>query len=125
MQEDELVELHEVRGVKLVRIRSGAVITDEQVESLGRALSAVAEVPGQRIVLSFLGVEHLTSQALGKLIQAHKRITESGGEMVLADIDPRIYEVFSITRLDKLFTIHEREPDAIESLAPEDEEAEA
>ncbi len=124
MLEDELVQIHDVRGVKLVRIRSGAIINEEQVEALGRALSSVAEVPGQRVVLSFLGVEHLTSQALGKLIQAHKRITETGGEMVLADIDPRIYEVFSITRLDKLFDIHEREQDALAELEP-DEQTEA
>ena len=118
MLEEELIHTTDVEGVKLVRIRTGAIINDEQVEAFGRALSALAEVPAQRVIVSFLGVEHLTSQALGVLIQTHKALAESGGELRLADIDPRIYEVFSITRLDKVFKIYEREQDALASFSP-------
>jgi anti-anti-sigma factor len=124
MLEDELIEQTDWRGITLLRVRTGAIITDEQVEALGRALGGLAEEPGRRVVLSFLGVEHLTSQALGKLIQARQRLAAAGGELRLADIDPRIYEVFTITRLDKLFRIFEREQDALASFpqAPTAEE---
>jgi len=114
----DLAHVTDFQGIKLVRIRTEAIITDDQVEALGRALDSVAEVPAQRAVLSFLGVGHLTSQALGKLIQAHKALAETGGELRLADIDPRIYEVFSITRLDKVFKIYDREQDALASFSP-------
>jgi len=120
-EEPEVVQVTDHYGVKLVRIVSAAVLREGEVESLGRGLLALAEVPGQRVVLSFLGVQHLTSLVLGKLIHAHKRLAESGGELRLADIDPHIYEVFAITHLDRLFRIFEREDEAIASFAAEPE----
>ncbi len=116
MQEgNDLVHVSDDHGVKRVRLRTSAVREEAEVEALGEVLLRLAEVPGQRIVLSFLGVEQLTSLTLGKLIQVHKRLAESGGEMRLADIHPHLFEVFRITRLDRLFRIYEHEREALES----------
>jgi anti-sigma B factor antagonist len=122
MSEDpELVQVVDRSGVKLVRIRPSAILREAEVESFGDGLLALAEVPGQRVVLSFLGVQHLTSLVLGKLIHVHKRLAESGGELRLADIDPHIYEVFAITHLDRLFRIFDREDEAVASFIAEAE----
>jgi len=114
-QSNEIVHVAEREGVKLVRLRSGAIREEREVDALGRELLALTEEPGQRIVLSFLGVEYLTSLVLGKLIQVHKRLAESGGEIRLADIHPQIYEVFRITHLDSLFKIYDHEREALAS----------
>jgi len=116
-EEPEVVQVTDHDGVKLVRILTSAILREGEVESFGQGLLSLAEVPGQRIVLSFLGVQHLTSLVLGKLIHVHKRLAESGGELRLADIDPHIFEVFAITHLDRLFRIFEREDEAIASFA--------
>jgi len=112
-QTNEIVHVTEHKGVKLVRLRSGAIREEREADTLGRELLALAEEPGQRIVLSFLGVEYLTSLVLGKLIQVHKQLAESGGEIRLADIHPQIREVFRITNLESLFKIHEHEREAL------------
>ena len=112
---EDLVHVSDRGGVKLVRLRMQAVRAEEEVEALGRGLMALTEEPGVRIVLSFLGVQYLTSLVLGRLIQVHKRLAESGGELRLADIDPQLYEIFAITRLDRLFRVFEREDDAVSS----------
>jgi len=114
-QEPEIIHVAARNGVKLVRVRADAILSEADVEAFGRGLLALAEMPGQRVVLSFLGVHHLTSLVLGKLIHMHKRLAESGGELRLADIDPHIYEVFAITHLDRLFQIYEREEEAVAS----------
>jgi anti-sigma B factor antagonist len=114
---EDLVHVSDRGGVKLVRLRAQAVRAEEDVEALGRGLLALTEEPGVRIVLSFLGVQYLTSLVLGRLIQVHKRLAESGGELRLADIDPQLYEIFAITRLDRLFRVFEREDDAVSSFA--------
>lgn len=114
-QSNEIVHVAEREGVKLVRLRSGAIREEREVDALGRELLALTEEPGQRIVLSFLGVEYLTSLVLGKLIQVHKRLAESGGEIRLADIHPQIYEAFRITHLDSLFKIYDHEREALAS----------
>jgi anti-sigma B factor antagonist len=122
MSEDpEIVQVVDRSGVKLVRIRPSAILREAEVESFGDGLLALAEVPGQRVVLSFLGVQHLTSLVLGKLIHVHKRLAESGGELRLADIDPHIYEVFAITHLDRLFRVFDREDEAVASFIAEAE----
>jgi anti-sigma B factor antagonist len=111
----EIIHVLDRDGVKLARIRADSILREGEVESFGKCLLDLAEMPGQRVVLSFLGVQHLTSLVLGKLIHVHKRLAESGGELRLADIDPHIYEVFAITHLDRLFKIFEREDEAIAS----------
>jgi len=120
-EEPEVVQVTDRNGVKLVRILTSAILREGEVEALGQGLLSLAEVPGQRVVLSFLGVQHLTSLVLGKLIHVHKRLAESGGELRLADIDPHIFEVFAITHLDRLFRIFEREDEAIASFAAKPE----
>jgi anti-sigma B factor antagonist len=112
---EEIIHVVDRDGVKLVRFRATALLNEAEADALGRGMLALAEQPGQRVVLSFLGVQQLSSLVLGKLIQVHKRLAESGGELRLADIEPHIYEVFTITRLDRLFKIFEREDEAIAS----------
>jgi anti-anti-sigma factor len=110
-----LLQVMERDGVKLARLRADAILEEAQVEALGRAFDSLVEMPGQRVVLSFLGVRYLTSLALGKLIYLHKRLAEMHGELRLADIDPHLYEVFAITHLDRMFRIFEREDEALAS----------
>jgi anti-sigma B factor antagonist len=120
-EESDIVQVTDCDGVKLVRVTTTSILSEGEVEAFGQSLLAIAEVPGQRVVLSFMGVQHLTSLVLGKLIHVHKRLAESGGELRLADIDPHIFEVFAITHLDRLFRIYEREDEAIASFAGEAE----
>ena len=120
-EESDIVQVTDCDGVKLVRVTTTSILSEGEVEAFGQSLLAIAEVPGQRVVLSFMGVQHLTSLVLGKLIHVHKRLAESGGELRLADIEPHIFEVFAITHLDRLFRIYEREDEAIASFAGEAE----
>jgi len=112
---ENLVCIADRQGVKLVRLRAAALLTEDEVEALGQALMALAEMPGQRVVLSFLGVTHITSVVLNTLVLVQRRLEESGGDLRLADIDPHVFEMFAITRLDRKFRIFERDEDAVAS----------
>ncbi|HUX16591.1 MAG TPA: STAS domain-containing protein [Phycisphaerae bacterium] len=119
MADEKIIQVVERDGVTIARVRLEAILNEAQVQAFGKALLALADVPGRRVILNFLGLQHLTSLALGELIRLHKRLAESGGELCLADIDPRIYELFSITRLDRLFRIFDREEEAVAALLAE------
>ena len=119
MADEDIIQIVERDGVTIVRVRVEAILTAEQVQAFSQPLLALADVPGRRVILNFLGLQHLTSLVLGGLIRLHKRLAESGGELCLADIDPRIYELFSITRLDRLFRIFDREEEAVAALLAE------
>lgn len=57
------------------------------------------------LVLDFRNVEYVSSEALGPLITLHKKLEVVGGRLVLCHLDPQIYEVFEITKLDRYFVI--------------------
>lgn len=59
------------------------------------------------VILTFSNVDHLASAALGMLITLNKRIKERNGRLKLCDIKPQNFEVFKITRLNKMFDIYD------------------
>ncbi len=66
-------------------------------------------------MLNFYNVEFLSSAALGKLITLDKKMKPLGGKIRLSNIRPEIFEVFRITKLNKLFDIKDDEADAIKA----------
>ena len=58
-------------------------------------------------------MRRLSSVALGMLLSLQKLVGEQKGEMKLAGIQPNIREVFTLTRLDKVFDIYDTAEDAV------------
>ena len=109
------ITVTDVDGVNLVEFTDRKILDELSISELGDQLRAVAEsAPSVRLLLNFENVEHLSSAALGMLITLDRLVKEKSGKLKLCNINPQIYEVFKITRLNKLFTIHE---DAEEALA--------
>ena len=75
---------------------------------------ALAFITGRSIA----AVDHLSSAALGTLITINNKVKQKGGQLRLSDINPQIYEVFLITKLNKLFRIYPTVKDAQDSLQP-------
>lgn len=71
-----------------------------------------AEAP-IKLLLNFKNVEHLSSAALGMLINLEKQVARADGHLMLSDINPQIFEVFKITRLHKMFEIHDTAAEAM------------
>ena len=69
----------------------------------------------RKLLLNFGNVEYLSSAALGKLITLNKKLQAVGGRLILCNIDPQIYEVFEITKLDKFFNIQKEEQTALQA----------
>jgi anti-sigma B factor antagonist len=92
--------------VSVVEIKSRKVLDELQIQQIGERLSEIAdENEASKMLIDFTSVEHLSSAALSVLIHVNRQISSNNGQLVLASIQPQIYEVFKITRLDKLFTI--------------------
>lgn len=92
------------------------ILDEANIQAIGDEIGQLIEEAGEpRLLISFNNVDHLSSAALGALITINKRVNDKSGALRLADIDPQIYEVFTITRLDKLFQIHETRDDALTS----------
>ena len=81
------------------------VLEEHVIEQIAEELFALTDKAPLRLVVTFGRVKHLSSSALGTLIRLNKRIEQDDGHLKLADIHRSLYEIFAITKLDKLFDI--------------------
>lgn len=104
--------------ITVVQLTDRKILDEVSIARIGESLTElVAQSSPPRLVLDFVNVGHMSSSALGMLITLQKRIREGQGQLRLCRIQPTIYEVFVITRLNEIFTIHESVQDALASLA--------
>lgn len=119
MPESKLnLKVRKQNDVCVVEFEDRKILEEHTINQIGERLGEMIEeesVP--KLLLDFRNVEHLSSAALGMLITLNKQLSERQGRLVLANIHPQIYEVFKITRLNKLFNIHSNTEDAIQALA--------
>jgi anti-anti-sigma factor len=82
------------------------ILEDQQIHRLERALlPAIRKNENKRLVLNFENVRFMSSAFLGLLVKVHKRVIDAGGRLQLYNLDPKIYKVFEITKLTRVFDI--------------------
>ena len=103
--------------VTVVELTPKKILGEMSIMQIGQQLYALAAGSASpRMALDFTNVAHMSSSALGVLITLHKRVREKGGRMVLCNIQPAIYEIFAITRLNEIFSIQANRQEAILAL---------
>lgn len=94
------------------------ILDEANIQQIGEEIAGLIDAGNApRLLISFSNVDHLSSAALGQLITINNRVKSRQGQLRLANIDPQIYEVFKITKLDKLFQIHESTENALASFS--------
>jgi anti-sigma B factor antagonist len=100
--------------VSLVRFTDRRIIDAANIQEMGEELFSLVEKEGATaLVLSFVNVDFLSSAALNKLIMLNTKLKAAGGKMRLCGLKPEILEVFTITKLNKVFDIKTDENDAL------------
>jgi len=108
------LETTEVGDVTVVRFVDRKILDESNIQQLGNELfRLVEEEKKTKLLLNFSNVEFLSSGALGKLITLDKKVKAHDGVLKLSNIRPEIYEVFAITKLNKLFDIKDDEAAAL------------
>lgn len=108
------IDIDEVGDVTVAKFVDKKILDENNIQLIGNQLFGLVEEDGRKkIVLDFTAVEYLSSAALGKLITLDKKVKAVGGQLRLCSIRPDIYEVFAITRLNKLFDIRDDQEAAL------------
>jgi len=77
----------------------------------------VDEEDRRRIVLDFERVQYLSSQAIGILLNMHKKLSAlKKSKLVLCGVGPRLMELLKITRLDLIFTVKPTQKEATKAM---------
>jgi len=81
-------------------------LEEKYVQELSQRIDQAAADPGiTRVVVDLSRVQLLPSMALGSLVQISKSCATRQQTLKLAAASPNLRQVFTITRLDRLFTL--------------------
>lgn len=104
------------KDISIVEFAQNKILDEANITEIGQTLTAlIDEQRPPKLLLDFSSVDHLSSAALGMLINANNRIKGRNGQLRLTNIKPQIFEVFVITRLNKLFRILPNREEAVAS----------
>ena len=102
----ERLKVEMVADVAVVTFLDKRILDEPTIQAIAEQLFSLVEQEGKlKLLLNFNGVEYMSSAALGKLINLHKKLTALKGQLAMCSVIPQIFEVFAITKLDKIFKI--------------------
>lgn len=100
------LRVEQVADVTVVHFLVKRILDEPTIQAIAEQLFSLVETDGKRkLLLNFDNVEYMSSAALGKLINLHKKLTSLQGKLAMCNVIPQIFEVFAITKLDKIFKI--------------------
>lgn len=111
------ISVEYAENATIVAFTDEKILEEKDICALAESINSVIDQTERiNLVLDFCNVQFLSSAVLGLLIRISKKIYERDGQLRLCNINPKIYEIFKITRLTKIFDIHQDVESATESL---------
>jgi anti-sigma B factor antagonist len=102
--------------IKVIELLDDKILDEATLADLTESLfSVLTEEETPNIVINFSRVMQMSSSMLGILIRLNKRVAEKGGNLKLCCIIPMLYDIFVLTKINKLFEIYHDEQTAINS----------
>jgi len=84
--------------------------TTAAVELADRLSASIERMEQPRLILDFENVDFVSSSALGTLVSLHERLVAKGKCLTIDNLCPNVYEVFTVTRLDRLLHLQPAGP---------------
>lgn len=110
------LEVEDIGEVTVVNFTDKKILDEQNIQTIGEQLFRLVDELGRtKLLLNFGNVEYLSSAALGKLITLNRKVKNVSGQLILCNISPQIYEVFEITKLNKVFNIQKEEQSALQA----------
>jgi anti-sigma B factor antagonist len=115
MEQYRRIQAGKKDDIHLVAFKDKKILDDTVLDEIRSELTQlIGKASGPDVLLDFGNVEFMSSAMLGLLGQLHRKISAGKGRLKMCSIRPEIFQVFKLTNLDKLFSIH---PDAATALA--------
>ena len=113
----DTLKIQHMDGVQIVGFTESKLIDAEIIQQVGdELLATVASVKeGDKIVLSFRDVHFMSSAMLGRLVMFYKKCQQADIPVKVCSVSPDIFEVFKITKLNKMFDVQKDEQQALKS----------
>ena len=105
-----------VGDLAIVKFSDRKIVDSANIEEMGEEMFSIVDKDKCKdVLLNFEGVEFMSSAALNKLILMDKRVKGVQGKLRLCNLRAEILEVFTITRLNRVFDIKKTEAEALKA----------
>jgi anti-sigma B factor antagonist len=100
--------------IHMVLFKDKKILDDTVLDEIkSEIMTLIGKASGPDMLLDFGNVEFMSSAMLGLLGTLHRKIAAGHGRLKMCNIRPEIFQVFKLTNLDKLFSIHKDAPTAL------------
>ncbi len=115
MSTNHLIETDQQNGVTLLWIANPSVLDRLLIHELGdQLIEYIDRHKPEKLLINFERVTFCSSEFIGGLIRARRRVLEYGGQMKLCSMNKNVHRVFHITHLEgALFEIYDTPQEAI------------
>ena len=113
------VKSYESDGAQIL-ILGGKLTIGAPVRELRQAIDARLAAQAKCIILNFSQLTFMDSSGIGELVGCNNKVKTAGGTLLLCELPNKVRDLFRITHVAKLFSIHETESAAIESFLVEE-----
>jgi anti-sigma B factor antagonist len=104
-----------VGGVTVVRFTRKALVDELVIASIREELFRwVDKLNHRQLLLNFSGVKSFSSAMLATLVDLRSKLKSVKGKLALCGLAPETRQVFEITKLVKVFAIHDSEEEALD-----------
>ena len=115
------ISVEYAKNATIVTFIDERILEEKDIRALQESvMSVIEQAERMNLILDFCNVRFLSSAVLGLLIRISKKVYEGDGQLKLCNITQKIYEIFKVTRLTKIFDIYPDLKGATESLSAAD-----
>jgi anti-sigma B factor antagonist len=113
----EHVTLRDRGDVLAVYFKKDSILDQQVIDEIGHEFNRVAleAASCRKILLNFDNVKFMSSAMIGKLLLLKKRCTADKIKLKLSNVSAGLFEVFKITKLNKVFDIQPTEAAALDA----------
>jgi len=117
MTDCNITKITTEKAITTVSFNVASLTAGADMDAVAKQISdLITSRKPKNLIVDFAGVKFFSSQTLGILLDARKKLTALKANMVISGINPQLYRVFKITNLDKLFSFYPDVQSAITEL---------
>ena len=106
---------HEVRRNVLVLSADGG-LDSTNAEEFAQKLETLVRSGARNLIVDCGKLGFISSYGLAVLVRLHKRLAEVGGDVRLAAVQSRVYELLELTHLNRVLHIYANVDEALASI---------
>jgi len=117
MPDESSLKITEQDGISVIGFANAAALNAYCVADTAKELYTLIDKFGRRLlVLDLSTVQMLSSQSLGVFLTMKEKLKPLDGKVAISGIDPKLYRVFKITKLQEVFEFFDNVETAVSQM---------